>query len=376
MYRTFKYRIYANKEILAKTENWLELCRNLYNCALEQRIDAWKRQRITLFEYAQSAELPLIKQTNLEYKYVNAQTLQEVLERLELAYKKFFKRRVNHEGKGGFPRFKGKNRYDSFTLKNTGWKLDGKYISIRHLGKFKLKLSREIQGDIKTITICKSKTNHWYACFSCDNISEKRLTQSDKIIGIDVGIRSFLTDSEGDKVENPKFLKHTLRELRVRQRALVRNKRNSNRRKETKLQLSKCYEKITNQRKDFHYKLANQYVENYGVISIENLNISGLVKNHKLARDIKDCAWGNFIEILKFKAEEAGRQVIEVNPHNTSKMCSNCGKINTFLKLSDREWACLECGTIHDRDENAAINIKRLGQSRQTLTCQNTESVV
>jgi putative transposase len=368
MRKTFKYRIYANKETIAKAENWLNLCRNLYNCALEQRIDVYKRQRKTISGYTQMLELPEIKIGFFEYKMVGSQVLQQCLARLDNAYKAFFRRRINHEGRGGLPRFKGRDRYDSFTLKETGWKLEARFLSIRNVGRFKMKLSRPIQGDIKTITIHKSKTNHWYACFSCDNVIEKKLTQSDKSIGIDVGIKSFITDSNGNKIENPKFLKKKLKELRVRQRALAKAKRNSNRRKKTKLKLSKCYEKIANQRKDFHYKLANQYINEYGIITVEHLNIRGLVRNHKLARDISDCAWGQFIEILKFKAEEAGRQVIEVNPRNTSKRCSECGEVNATLKLSDREWTCLKCGAIHDRDINASMNIKRLGQSHQAQT--------
>lgn len=376
MQKTFKYRINANKETLAKAENWLELCRNLYNCSLEQRIDAYKRQRKSISGYTQMAELTEIKEAYPEYKLVGSQVLQQCMDRLDKAYKSFFRRRIKHEGKGGFPRFKGKDRYDSFTLKNTGWTLDRRFLLIRNIGRFKMNLSRQIQGNIKTITIRKSKTNHWYVCFSCDNVPERKLEKSDKSIGIDVGIKSFLTDSDGNKVENPKFLKYTLAKLRIKQRKLSKAKKGSTRRKKTKLQVAKVYEKITNQRKDFHHKLANQYVKGYGIIKVENLQIRNMVRNHKLARDINDCAWGQFFELLKYKAEEAGRTLIQVNPRNTSKMCSECGEINTTLKLSDRTWTCLKCGIIHDRDINASININRLGQSHQTLTCADTQCVV
>lgn len=375
MRKTFKYRIYANKQTLARAEQWLELCRNLYNCALANRIYAYKMQRVTISGFTQINELPEIKQENPEYLVVGSQVLQCVLERLDRAYKAFFRRVKQGGEKAGFPRFKGKNRYDSFTLKNTGWTLDGRFLSVRNVGRFKLRLSRPIQGDIKTITIRRSPANHWYVCFSCDNVPERKLPKSDKVIGIDVGIKSFLTDSEGNKVENPKFLKHTLKELRVRQRKLARAKRNSNRRKDTKLQLSRNYERVANQRKDFHHKLANQYVNNYGIITVENLQIRNMVKNHKLARDINDCAWGQFFEILNYRAGEAGRTVIQVNPRNTSKMCSCCGEVNHELKLSDRSWVCTKCGTIHDRDINASKNIKRLGLSRQELTYENAQCV-
>jgi putative transposase len=203
------------------------------------------------------------------------------------------------------------------------------------------------------------------------------LPYSDKVVGLDVGIKSFLVDSEGNPpIENPKYLKHVLKGLRVRQRKLARAKKGSNRRKNTKLLLSKCYEKIANQRSDFQHKLANEYIKNYGVIVFEKLQIRNMVKNHKLARDISDCAWGQFFEFLDYKAEYAGRLIFRDNPRNTSRKCHICGAINKDLKLSDRTWICQNCGTLHDRDFNAAINhknegieyLKRLGQSHQAKT--------
>lgn len=380
MRQTFKYRIYANKETIAKAENWLSLCRNLYNCALEQRISAYHKQRKTLSGYTQMGELPSIKDEFPEYKLVNAQVLQECLDRLDKAYKAFF-RRIKQGEKAGFPRFRGRNYYDSFTLKNTGWTLDGRFLSIRNVGRFKLHLSRPVDGEIKTVTIRRSPTDHWYACFSCDELAKKLLPQSDKVVGLDVGIKSFLVDSEGNPpIGNPKFLKHSLKELRVKQRKLARAKRGSNRRKDAKLRVAKVYEKITNQRSDFQHKLANEYIKNYGVIVFEKLMIRNMVKNHCLARDINDCAWGQFFGYLDYKAEYAGRIIIKDNPRNTSKMCHVCGAINKDLKLSDREWVCQNCGTIHDRDFNAAINhknegikyLKRLGLSHQAQTKEDT----
>lgn len=382
MKKTFKYRIYANKEVLEKADKWIELCRNLYNCALANHIYAFKMQRVNITGYKQSAELPEIKKEHPEYKVVGSQVLQEVLERLDGAYRAFFNRFKRGE-KAGYPRFRGKNRYNSFTLKNCGWKLNGKYLSVYNLGRFKLKLSRSMEGNIKVITIKRTPTNKWYAMFSCDNVVPKLLPQSDNVIGLDVGIKSFLTDSEGNHIENPQFLKRSLKELRVKHRAMDRSKKGSNRRKKTILQLSKCYEKIANQRRDFNHKLANQYIKKYGVIVFEKLMILNMVKNRSLARDIGDCAWGQFFRFLDYKAEYAGRIIIKDNPRNTSKMCHVCGAINKDLKLSDRDWVCQVCGTLHDRDENAAINhkneglkyLERLGQSHQESTYAVTQSV-
>jgi putative transposase len=381
--KTFKYRIYANRETLTKAENWLWLCRNLYNCALEQRITAYRRQRVSLSGYTQMAELPEIKNEFPEYKTIGSQVLQQCLDRLDKAYKAFFGR-IKQGEEPGFPRFKGRDHYDSFTLKNTGWTMDGRFLSIRNVGRFKLRLSRPVQGDIKTITIRRTPTNKWYACFSCDEVPSKLLAYSDKVVGLDVGIKSFLVDSEGNPpIGNPKFLKHSLNELRVKQRKLARAIKGSNRRKDAKLQVSKVHEKITNQRSDFHHKLANEYIKNYGLIVFEKLQIRNMVRQHTLARDINDAAWGQFFGMLDYKAEEAGRLIFKDNPRNTSKMCHVCGAINKDLNLSDREWVCQNCGTIHDRDFNAAINhknqgikyLKRLGLSHQASTLQDTACV-
>lgn len=370
---SFKYRIYANKDTISKAENWIELCRKLYNCALAERIYAYKMGNVNLHCFEQIKELPQMKKENPEYYKIDSCTLQNVIEQLDRTYNDFF-RRIK-KGKFGFPRFKGKTRYNSFTIKKQGWKLDKNYLRISNIGTFKIKLSRPIEGTIKTITIKKTSTGKWFACFNCDNVPEHKLPKLNNIVGIDIGIEAFLTDSEGNKVENPRLLKHTLKRLRVIQRKLTRSNNGSNRRKRTKYRVARYYEDIVNQRKDFHHKLANIYINNYDIIVIESLIISNMVQNNRLARDINDCAWGKFFGILKYKAEEAGREVIQINPCNTSKTCSECGTVNQEIKLNDRKWLCKNCGTYHDRDFNAAKNIKRVGQTQQELTYDTSQSV-
>jgi putative transposase len=358
MRKAFKYRLYANQKTFAQAEYWLVLCCFLYNCALEQRIWAYRNSRKTITYNEQQNELTIIRDEYSEYKDINVLVLRDVLRKLDHAYKAFFRRAKKKGEKVGFPRFKGKNRYDSFTLHKQYWKLDGKHLIIRNLGRFRLRLSRPIQGKIKAITIKRTPANKWYACFSCNDVPERKLPKSDKLIGIDVGIKSYLTDSDGNKVENPKFLKHALRELRVKQRKLSRAKKGSNNRKEAKLQVANCHEHVSNQRNDFLHKLANEYVAKYGVIKVENLQIQNMSQNHKLARDINDCSWGKFFELLSYKADEAGREVIKVPAKNTSRRCNVCGAINHDLKLSDRIWICQSCGAVHDRDINASKNIR------------------
>lgn len=376
MRKTFKYRLLGSKTTFANAEKWLDLCRNLYNAALEERITAYKTRGITLSCYDQMKELPGLKKTIPDYRTIDAQVLQTVLGRLDDAYKSFFRRLGSSSTrKAGFPRFKGRSRYDGFTLKQNSWKLDGKYLLISRVGKFKLRLSRPIQGTIKTITIRKS-IDKWYTCFSCNSITESKLPESGKVVGIDVGIKSFATDSNNNITENPTYLRRSLSLLRRRQRRLRRRVKESNRRQKSRVLVTKVHEKVKNQRSDFLHKVANHYVQTYGMIAIENLNISGMVRNHRLAQSIQDVSWSQFIRLLEYKAEEAGRQVIKIPRFEpTSKTCSECGAINTELKLSDRQWVCQSCGMLHDRDYNAAKNILRVGQTLQAQTCGSSQSV-
>jgi len=374
MKKTYKYRLLGNRQTFDEADNWLGLCRNLYNSALAERIYAYRGQRVSVSSYSQIKELPELKVEFPEYGDVGSQVLQDVIERLDRAYKAFFKRAKN--GKAGFPRFKGKDRYDSFTLKQTGWKLDGKYLSIRNIGRFKLRLSRPIEGDIKTITIRRETTGKWYVCFSCNNVPTKILTESDKVVGIDVGIKSFLVDSEGNKVDNPAYFRQSEGLLRRRQRKLCRRVKGSQGRRKARVLVAKSHEKVKNQRNDFLHKVANQYIAQYGVIFIEDLNVKGMVRNHHLSKSIADSSWGKFFELLNWKAEEAAREVIRIPRFEpSSKKCSECGAINQELKLSDRQWVCKFCGVLHDRDYNAAKNICAVGQTVQEVTYGIAQSV-
>jgi putative transposase len=256
------------------------------------------------------------------------------------------------------------------------WKLDGKYLIIRNVGRFKLRLSRPIEGNIKTVTIRRETSGKWYVCFSCDKVPEHKLEPSVKTVGIDVGIKSFIVDSDGHREFNPTFFRQAEKQLKVRQRVLCRRGRNSNGRKDARILVAKAHEKVSNQRNDFLHKVANHYVGKYGVIYIEDLNISGMVKNHHLAKSINDASWGKFFELLSYKAEEAGRKVVKVPRFEpTSKTCSECGAINQELTLADRQWVCKSCDTSHDRDYNAAKNIHRVGQTLQEQTYGTGQSV-
>ena len=361
MKKSFKYYIRANKATIQKASQIRELCRILYNLCLEQRKFAWKNYHKSISCYDQIKELPSLKKFFPEFKQVPSQTLQEVVERVDKAFKNFF-RRVERGKKPGYPRFKSFNRYDSFTLKQAGWKLVGKELQINKIGTFKLFLSRPIEGDIKTVTIRRTLSGRWYVTFSCDNVNSKPLPKTGELVGIDVGCESFLTTSEEEKIDNPRFFQRAQSLLTKRQKTLSRKKKGSKRRSKARILLAKAHEKVYNQRRDFHFKTARKILQTYDTIFIEDMNH---FKSYRaLNRSMRDASWFGFFNILLFKAEEAEKEVVKVLAKNTSQRCSGCQKL-VPKELSCRIHNCPHCGLSIDRDINAARNILRLGQSLQ-----------
>lgn len=358
MLKAFKYRLYPTKPQIKDLERTLELCRQLYNVALQERRDAYKKAKKTISAYDQNNYLPEIRAEIPEYKHVHSQVLQDVIKRVDLAFNGFF-RRLKERRKAGYPRFKGKGRYDSFTFPQagtTGVKLqkDGKRVLIHGIGSVKIKLHRPLEGKIKTATI-KREGKHWYIVFVCE-VNPKPLPPSDKQIGIDLGTNPyFLVTSEGEKVEAPKYYQKAQKKLVKVQKELSRKKKNSYRYRQIREKLAKLHKKIANQRKDFHHKLARRLVNEYGIIVHENLNIEGLARSY-IAKGIQDAGWAQFLQILAYKAEEAGRQVVKVDPKYTSQDCPVCG-YREKKPLWVREYTCPQCGTNLHRDVAAAINI-------------------
>ena len=341
--------------------NTLESCRVLYNCALEQRKVAYKQFGISLNYYHQADELKGLKETFAHYKQLHSQVLQDVLKRADKAFQNFF-RRVKFGEKAGYPRFKGKGWYDSFTYPQSGFSLSAnskgnQRLKLSKIGEIKVRLHRAVQGTIKTCTI-KKELNHWYVCFSCE-VEPDILPKTYKHIGIDVGIEKFAALSDGSLIENPKFLRKSEAKLKHEQRSLSRKKKGSNSRKKQKTKLAKIHRKIKNQRNDFLHKESTKLVKAYDTIVFEDLRIKNMVKNHHLAKSISDASWSRFIEYTSYKAESAGKEVILVNPRNTSQICSGCGNM-VKKSLAARTHKC-PCGLVLDRDINAAINILRLG---------------
>ncbi len=357
--KAFKYRLYPTKPQRRDLERTLSLCRQLYNAALQERREAYRKAKKSITLYEQRRYLPEIRTAFPEYKLVHSQVLQNVIDRVDRAFQGFF-RRVKKGQKPGYPRFKGKGRYDSFTFPqagaNYGVKLqkDAKRVFIYGVGSVKIKLHRPLEGKIKTATV-KREGDDWYIIFVCE-VEPKRLPPNERAVGIDLGTNPcFLATSEGEKVEAPRYYQRTQAKLAEAQREPSRKKRGSNRYKKAKEHLAKLHRKVANQRRDFHHQLARRLVNRCGVIVHEDLNIDGLSRS-PLAKGVLDAGWGQFLQILAYKAAEAGRQVTRVDPKYTSQDCPVCGH-RERRPLWAREFTCPSCGALLQRDVAAAVNI-------------------
>ncbi|PIQ27099.1 transposase [bacterium (Candidatus Blackallbacteria) CG18_big_fil_WC_8_21_14_2_50_49_26] len=283
--------------------------------------------------------------------------MQDVVERVGKAFQGFFSRLKRIGVKAGFPRFRSRARYNSFTLKQAGWKLEGRHLKIKGIGIFKLFLSREIQGRIKTVTVRRDACGDWWVCFSCDEVPSRVYPEPQfEGVGLDVGLNAFCTDTEGMQIANQKYYRKAQADLRRRQRKVARRKKGSHRRKKALKELARVHRQIKNMRLDFLHKTANYYINKFKTLCVEKLNIRNMVKNKYLSKSISDASWGTFVELLLCKAAEAGREVIQVDPKGTSQNCSSCGE-PVKKSLAVRIHRCPHCGLEMDRDENAARNI-------------------
>jgi putative transposase len=371
--RAYLYRLYPNKEQDFKLDGLLKIARELYNSCLAERKYAYKMQGVSLNFYDQCNELSELKKCIPELALLNAQAAQDLLHRLDKAFKNFF-RRVKKGEKPGYPRFKGRNQFHSITFPTygDGCKLKGGKLYVRNAGLLKIKMHRELDGQIKTVTI-KRENDKWYAVFCCE-VEPEPLPQSDNEVGIDVGIEYFAVTSDGEFIENPHYLRVSEDRLKRAQRKVSRRKKGShNRRKAVKL-LAKQHQKIRNQRKDFQHKVASEIVKQYGYIAVEKLKVKNMEQNHHLAKSINDVSWSQFFDMLAYKAEWAGRKFVKVNPNGTSQRCSVCGTV-VKKSLGVRVHDCPNCGVILQRDYNSALEILALGRSVWGVTWNRSSCV-
>jgi len=366
VHKTFKYRLYPTHVQVTLLNTTLEICRQVYNKTLGMRKYTYETEKKSLSLYDTHNLLTKWKKDSVHWNSVYSQVLTNVQVRVDLAYKAFF-RRVKAKQTPGFPRFKGKGRYDSFTFpqaSNQGAKIVGGGLRLSKIGIISTVFHRPVQGKIKTITIRKSSTNKWYAYINVE-IDPVRLPANDLAVGIDLGIKTFAVLSNGETVPNPRFFKRSEKKLAKVQRKYSKLEKGSSKRRAYRKVVARVYEKISNQRKDFAHKLSRSLVHQFGTVVFEDLNIRGMIQDGHLAKSIHDVAWHQLVQYTIYKAEEAGRSVILVDPRNTSKKCSRCGSIKEDLTLDDRTYICTRCGLVLDRDFNASINILALGLQRR-----------
>ena len=351
MYKAFKYRLYPTepqKELIAKH---IGSSRFVFNLALETKNAAYIGAKHNYSAFDLVKQLPELKKELPWLKEVNSQSLQQAIQNMDIAFKKFFKG-------DGFPKFKSKRKgKQSFSIPQNVIVENDLLIIPKFKEGIKMSLHRPTNGTIKSATISVTPTGKYFVSILCDTKEEiptKAPITESTTIGIDLGIKDFLITSDGEVSDNPKYLRKAESKLKYVQRKYSKHKG-----KRTKNKLAKLHEKVANQRKDFLHKTSSKLISDNQTICIEDLNIKGMLANHKLALSISDCGWSMFVEMLEYKAEWYGKNILKIGRFEpSSKLCSCCGSINKELTLKDREWTCSNCNTLLDRDVNASINIK------------------
>lgn len=361
--RTYRYRLYPNRETETKMLRTLESCRQTYNEMLNicQSTFEMTGKGLTKFDMNKCVRYGI----DVDISQVYSQVLQNVNDRIDKAYANFFRRvKEKQSGKNievGYPRHK--KYYKSFTYPQSGYELVENHLKLSKIGTVQVRIGKKqnrIQGEIKTLTIKRESSGKWFACFSCIEDVPERQKVNDKKIGIDVGLEHFANLSDGTIIDNPRFLIKSEKRLVVLQRRLSRTEKGSVGRKDARLKVATLHEKIGNQRRDFLHKLSCHIVKSYGMIAIEDLNIRSMVRHPYLAKHISDASWGAFGNMVRYKAESANGELSEVNPRKTSQMCSQC-KNEVPKTLAQRWHRCPYCGIELHRDLNAAKNILTVG---------------
>ena len=381
MVKGFRYRVYPNKEQEQQLNQMLGNARFVYNWALDRRIKEYQAEKKNVSAFTLMTELTQLKKQP-EYDWLKlsvAQSLQQSIVNMDKAFTRFFKQ------KKGFPKFKSKHKgtHKVGFPQNTKVDFVNNKVSVNKIGWIKTKISRTFDGKIKTATIEKTPTGKFFISITVElpdvKVKQKPISKTNAV-GIDTGIKTFATLSDGTEIENPKHLKNNLQRLKVLQKRASKKQKGSVNRKKANLQVARLHERIANQRLDFLHKTTTAIAKQYDTVACENLNISGMLRNHKLAQSIADLGLGRFYTLLQYKMQEQGGNYLEIGRFEpSSKMCG-CGEINKELKLSDRTWVCKSCGVINERDVLAANNILKFAlnpknKSGQVLSDEPMETL-
>lgn len=350
--KAYKYRIYPTKQQEDVLAIQFGHARFVFNAALAASSAAYKETGKGINYYDTTWMLKFWKQNLVWLKDADSQVLQQSLGNLKKAYTNFF------EGRAGYPKFKGKYSNQSIRYPQR-FRVDGSRIYLPKVGKVRVVLHRPIEGKMKNLTVSKTKTGKYFISIQCE-VELPGPLPLNGVVGIDLGLKHFAVLSTGEKIDHPQYLRKSERKLKRAQRVLSRRKKGSGGWQKARLKVARLHEKIANQRKDFLNKLSYRIASEHGHIKIENLNVGGMVKNHKLAKSISDSGWSEFGRQLGYKSEWRGGFVERIDRWcPSSKTCSVCGSVNQELKLHHRFWICAGCGSEHDRDYNAAKNIEQ-----------------
>jgi putative transposase len=358
MKKSFRYRLYPTKKQQRLLNEWLALCCDVYNAALDERKSAYHMAGASIGYAQQCAELPGCKQVRPELREVNSQVLQDVLKRVDLAFDGFF-RRVAQGQKAGYPRFRSRWRYDSLTFKqyenSFSFSPDHKLI-LSKIGHVKMVRHQPWKGLPKTATVTRSATGKWYVSISCDEVPEIQVPPSTEEVGIDVGLSTFAYLSTGEQIENPRFFREEEKALAKAQRKLSKARKGTKERAERRKVVARVNERVSWRRENFINQQVARLIKRFGLIAVEALVVRSMLHHPKLAKSVADAAWSAFFAHLVLKAEEAARQVVKVPPAYTSQTCSGCGH-RQEMPLSVRVYECSHCSLLLDRDHNASLNI-------------------
>lgn len=364
--KSYKFRIYPNKEQEILIQKTFGCTRFIYNYYLAKKIEVYKKDKINMNFYACSADMTILKKETEWLKEPDKYALQNSLKDLDQAYQNFFRRLKQGSSEAGFPKFKSKK--DNHKSYRTGYSngniqvLDNK-IKLPKLGLVKSKVSRGLEGRIINATVSQNPSGKYFVSVCCVDVSRKESVKTGAMVGIDLGIKEFAITSDGQHIENPKSLRKSEKKLAKLQRELSRKTIGSSNRNKARIKVARQHEKIVNQRKDFLHKTSSRLIQDYDIICLEDLKVKNMVKNHKLAKSISDVSWGEFVRQLQYKADWNDKIIQQIGTYfPSSQLCSHCGYQNKGTKdLSVREWTCPNCGVIHDRDLNASINILNEG---------------